>query len=102
MGKNYSKTASADQKLHLLGAGLCSGLSWEFGSWRKGADQGVGGKAEVAEAAPRGWFGIWGLVFALVPILAWPGVCHQSGPRAALLTGYIVSLREVLPADLFS
>lgn len=39
-GKNGNKTASADQKLHLMGAGLCSELSCEFGSWRQWEDQG--------------------------------------------------------------
>lgn len=59
--KNGNKTASADQKLHLMGAGLCSELSCEFGSWRQWKIR-VGGKAEVAAAVPRGWFGIWALV----------------------------------------
>lgn len=40
--RNDKKPASADRKLHLMGAGLCSELSCEFESWRQGEDQGGG------------------------------------------------------------
>lgn len=94
--KNGNKTASADQKLHLMGAGLCSELSCEFGSWRQWEDQG-GGKGRGGSSCST-WL-VWnlGFGFAVVPILVWPGVCHQSELRVALLTSYIVSLWEVLP-----
>lgn len=102
-GKNGNKTASADQKLHLMGAGLCSELSCEFGSWRQWEDQG-GGEGRGGSSCST-WL-VWnlGFGFAVVPNLVWPGVCHQSELRAALPTSYIVSLccLCVTAPDLFS
>lgn len=81
-----------------MGAGLCLELSCGFGSWRQWEDQGgEGGNRRGGSSYPT-WL-VWnlGFGFAVSPILVWPGVWHQSELRAALLTSYIVSLREVLP-----
>lgn len=67
LGRNGNKTASADQKLYLVGAGLCLELSCESGGLEAMGRSEWGGKAEVAAAVPRGWFGVWGLVL----------LCHQ-------------------------
>lgn len=61
MGRNGNKIASADQKLHLMGAGLCSELSWEFGSWRQWEDQGGGERQrwqQLSHVAALE-FGVW-------------------------------------------